>query len=147
MGLKLLSKKDQDWFDYRTEDGACRFLIRRIPLGKAQEIEYRHTGRKRDLNIRKSTMPWDIEQTTAANQDLAAYALVDSEGAEIDVTTEALATAMGEGVKVGDMVSLDGKLSDKVKAALLDEVPITGWILEKSATLHVKAKEEEEGKG
>ena len=145
MSLKLLSKKDQEWFPFKTEDGECRFLVRRIPLGKAQEVEIRHGGRKREVNVRRGTMPWDTEQTTAANHELAVFALVDSEGAEIDVTTATLAEALGDGVSIGDLVSLDGKLTDKVKGALLEEVPLTRWILEKSAKLHTRAKEEEEG--
>jgi hypothetical protein len=145
MALKLLSKKDEDWFVYRAVQGTCRALIQRIPLGFAQEVEYRHTGRKREMNLRKGTMPWDTEQSAAANQELAVFALKDFEDAQIDITTQALADALGNGAKIGDEVTLDGKLTKAVKEALLHEVPMTRWILEQSATLHTRAKEAEEG--
>lgn len=151
MSLNLVSAKDQDWFVFKAKDGECEFLVRRIPVSEARRIENRHSGKKKEINVRRGTMAYDSNASAESLREMAIWALLDARGgAEADVTTEALAqalTAAGVEARVGSHVVLDGHLTPGVKEALVDEAPaLVGWTLRQSAKLHTEEEEEEEGK-
>jgi hypothetical protein len=130
------------WFDYT---GDARFKIRRIPSGKQKETFFRYFGKKTEVRRKGGAVisDTDMEASTKHNVELAEFALLDCENAEVPAE---LVPALGG--QSGEMVRLDGKLTPEIKAAVLAELPgLAVWIVGKAESLTAKAAEEEEGLG
>jgi hypothetical protein len=166
--MKLLKRVGTDadpgqWFPFCTEEkkdaaGAVvkdtaglpvmetvEFRIRRVPDGKARELNYLIFGRK----ISYKTDKEEKDKFLRFNVARASYALVDSKNAEFEVGDEAVAETYGQlfgkEVKTGDVLSHDGRWTDEVKRYVLsDYVRLMDWILEKADSLEKAGQEDEE---
>jgi hypothetical protein len=119
---------------------AC-FKIRRIPTGLQKEAFFRHFGRKTEVRRKGGAVisDTDMEASTKHNAELAQYALLDTFDAEVPADVLPLL-----GGKPGEMVTLDGKLTPEVRAALLGELPgLAVWIVGRADSLTARAAEEE----
>lgn len=141
--MKLLRKSDGEWFEH---PGGAKFLIRPIPNTKTREIKARHIGKKRTVEWVRGVQraSFDEDAVDAIVREKACFALLDTQGADIDVpegTEEAFKA------KVGDVVVLDKNWTPEIKAAVFGELPtLAEWIVGKADSFRADAKEEE-GKG
>ena len=141
--MKLLRKSEGEWFEH---PGGAKFLIRPIPNAKAKEIDVRNFGKKRTFEfvkgVQRTTL--DMEALAGATREKACFALLDTEGADLDVpegTEEAFKA------KAGSVVVLDKNWTPEIKAAVFAELPeLADWVVGKAATFRAKT-EDEEGKG
>ncbi len=153
--MALLIERGADegtWFTWGRDpetDLPVRFLIRSIPAAVSRPVLRQHglnkvIGGTRGVEI-------DIERREKANRDLAAYALLNTEGfavrAEHAAAAEQFAALVGGPVEVGKDLVLDGRWNDRLKGHVFTEHPrIASWIVAKATSLEAQAAEEEEGK-
>jgi hypothetical protein len=145
----ITSDKQGEWFVHSKDEKTgerMEYQIRRIPAGKAKEIEIRHLGKKRHSTWKKGVrvIEHDVDQGEAVVKEKAAYALIDSKGCELPA--EDVPSLSGVTPKDG-YVTLDGHWSDAVKAEVFEAVPALAlWIVEQSGKLETSALEDEAGK-
>lgn len=155
MLVKFYGENDVDpgeWFVWREEgEEKIEVLVRRIPKSKATAIEYRHFGRKREVVYGRKgpSQQLDVEKQDRVNQEKAAYCLVDTRGFELEVggasAAEEIGKALGRSVEPGAVVSLDGKWTDPVKAAVLSgQEGLVEWLAGKAKTLAGQDEQEDE---
>lgn len=138
------------WFEFK-QDGApedeksARFLIRRIPTAFDKENFRQHFGFKAEVRRKNGAVISDLDyaKRIAHTLDLAIYALLNSEDAEVPSVIVPTMKADESG-----MVKLDGQWSEDVKRLVLGEVPsLATWIVARANTLTAQAVDEEEAKG
>lgn len=121
------------------------FRIRRVPDSKARELNYLIFGRKVSYRTDKE----EKDKFLRFNIARAAYALIDSRNCEFEVgdeaTAETYAQILGSEVKVGALVSHDGRWNDELKRFIFsDYVSLMDWILAKADGLQKAGQEDEE---
>jgi hypothetical protein len=140
------------WFEFKAEgapegEAPARFKIRRIPTPFDREVYTRIYGPRAELRRKNGALITEIDAAKMQQyrQELAVYALVDSERAE--VPAEILkGTDLGESAE--GVVTLDGKWSSTVRQRVFDELPgLAAWVVEKSNSLTVTAASEEAALG
>lgn len=145
----ITSDKQGEWFVHSVDEKTkerMEYQIRRIPAGKAKEIEIRLLGHKRESTWRQGArvVVHDVVKSEAVIVEKAAYALLDSKGCELPA--ECVPSLTDVTPKDG-YVLLDGHWSDAVKAEAFAAVPeLALWVVEQAGKLQAQAQEDEAGK-
>jgi hypothetical protein len=137
------------WFTFEQKDAQAdekpaRFLVRRVPTAFDRERFTHHFGYKAEIRRKSGTLISDLEplKRMAYTLDLACYALIESENAEVPSEL-----VPGRPANEAGMVLLDGKWTDDLKRIVLGEVPsLATWIMEQANSLTAQAIDEEDAK-
>lgn len=156
------------WFTFKRDDAddtkSLRLLIRRIPASVMDRIRYA-CGVKRKTTLAMKgdfvNIASDRDQNQKLNVLRAAWALLDSQNAEVGVRDEGAAkfwaSALGAIVNVGDTVKLDGKWGENnqkmvgdvsaVRSRVLNEQDaLRNFIVKSADSMNLEADEEDAGK-
>jgi hypothetical protein len=152
--MRLIQPADEArWFLYSEDPDKppdkrerVEFKIRRLPSGKAKEIDVRIHGRTRKTYFRKGSqvIEYDVEKLDAAEAEKAAYVLMDSRNADLPASdVPSLASQAIDG-----WIRLDGRWTPDVAREAFSAVPgLATWLLKRAHTLEAAMLEDEEGKG
>ena len=156
MPLKFYGNDDTDpgeWFTWRESDEEkVEAQIRRIPPARERAIEFRHFGRKRQVTFSRkgAVQDLDVSKQDEVNKEKAAYCLVDTRGFEVELAGAGAASqigaALGNGnLAPGEVVKLDGKWTEPLKAVIFEGLPsFVDWIAERAAALNKRDRDEDE---
>lgn len=133
MALKFYAPTEADpgeLFVWR-EDGADKvsLRVRRLPPAEERRIDSKHFGHKRRITYATKGVQQDldIEAQGKANTEKAAYCLVDSEGFDLEVAgpeaAQRLGALLGEKLELGQVIRLDGRWTDALKALVFASLP------------------------
>lgn len=159
MPLKFFGETDPDpgeWFLWREEGGEkIEVKVRRIPPSTERSIEFRHFGRKRKVTFSRkgAVQDLDVEKQDEVNREKAAECMVETRGFELELAGDSAAQeigkALGTTLEAGQVVGLDGKWSDELKAAVFSGLPdLVEWLGEKATSLSRRdEREDEEAQG
>lgn len=154
MALRFYAATDVDpgeWFTWREEDGGkLEVKVRRLPPAEERRIDLKHFGKKRQIVYSKkgAMQDLDLEASEKANREKASYCMVETRGFEIEVggpEAEArLKGLIGDEVKVGQVVKLDGRWTDALKELMFAGLPdLVEWVGSKAKALSGRDEEEE----
>lgn len=150
MPVQFFDETDTDpgeWFEWI--DGV-EVKVRRILEAKGREIENHHLGRKRKVRHRRGATEseFDVEKQRRIEIDKAVYSMMETKGFELVAggpgAAEKIGGILNVPLEVGGSVSLDGKWTDQLKAAVLTgQTELRAWVLKKSGALDEQEHEEE----
>ena len=155
--FKSFGSPDNDegeWVIYRKEDGV-QFRVRQIPDKIDAELRRKVQGRQgqrtQTVKYRRGAAESEVnlDEADQLAELRARFSLLDSKGVMITAGDEEAASditkAIGEPVKAGDSVSLDGKWTQPVKDYVFGEFSgLCTWIVKASMRLRLQSSEDEE---
>jgi hypothetical protein len=139
-------------FTIPSEEGEVRLRIRRIPFELDLRLESRHGREEFVANRQGFKRPRRVhtsEEEIAILKDKACWAWTDCEGVTVEIADEEAAgqwsKLVDEPVSVGQVVPLDGRLSDQVKRRLFaKDLDLAVWVLKRADELGRKYERREE---
>lgn len=130
-------------------------LIRKVPSGKDDELQFRHYGRKLQLRFRRGEqlIDRDPEKLLAYAIDKASFALLDSRGfpaieaADLEMAAK-LSEVLGRAVPIGEEIPLDGAWTPGLKRLVFSTWrDVLAFVNKTADELAIVETEEEEDLG
>lgn len=157
MALMFFAATDADageWFVFQEDKDKgekAEARVRRLPPAERERIERKHFGKTRRVTYTEQGAVQDLnrEKQSAAVRERANYSLLDTRGFEIVVGGEdaqrRLSEILGQDVKIGETLRLDGKWNDALKDLIFSGLEsFESWVIERAAEIGQREKKEED---